>query len=241
MPQHESAPEATGFHGAMAGMSLSDVIQLNGNNGFSGCITVRQGTKTGRIFFREGKIVHAEQGNHSGELAFYDIMEWRSGHFSLEPNISTTSHTIQKSTQFVLMEALRLIDERRATQEVTPPEAAAPDVAAKRSNQQGVGVRLKAIPGVNYAVLTGKDGVCTEDASAEGEALAAKTAYLAVIGNQIGASLGAGDVRAIAARRSTEHFLVLVAKNHYLGVRVDGSREIGAAEAEILKLLGPAT
>ncbi len=93
MTPTEPKTESEGFHGDVTGLSLSDVIQLNGQNGFSGCITVQHGSRTGRIFFREGKIIHAEQAGKSGEEAFYDIMEWRSGHFSLERNVSTTSHT----------------------------------------------------------------------------------------------------------------------------------------------------
>jgi len=240
MTAKPSTTEPDGFHGDVTGLSLSDVIQLNANNAFSGCITVHQGDRLGRIFFRDGKIVHAEQGGKLGEEAFYEIMEWRTGHFSLEPNISTTSHSIQRSTQFVLMEAHRLMDERRAGRAAAPP-AAAPEVSAKRpAPATGMAARLKPVAGVRHAVLVGKNGACADGTSAEGEALAGKAAYLAVMGNQIGARLGAGEVRSAAARSAADQLLVLVAKNHYLGVELDPGRELGAAEAEIVKLLGPA-
>jgi predicted regulator of Ras-like GTPase activity (Roadblock/LC7/MglB family) len=233
----ESTKEATGFHGDVAGLSLADVIQLNGNNGFSGCITVQQGSEAGRIFFRDGRIVHAEQGGKSGEAAFYEIMEWSSGHFSLAPNVSTTSHTIQKSTQFVLMEAHRLIDERRAGH--LPPPPAEPEASGDVAAPPSTGTLLKAVAGVERAVQLGKDGVSLDGGSPEDEVLAGEAAYLAVMANRIGASLGAGEVRSIAVRRAAGHLLVLAARTGYLGVLVDARREPAAAEAEIRKLLGP--
>jgi len=234
----EPAEESEGFHGDVTGLSLSDVIQLNGHNGFSGCITVQQGTRTGRIFFREGKIIHAEQGGKLGEEAFYDIMEWRSGHFSLERNVSTTSHTIQKNTQFILMEAHRLMDERRAGR-ATPP--AVPSVAPPALPRPGTSAlvdRVKGAAGVTYAVLLGKDGSCVEDTSFAATALAGRAAYLAMMGSRLGASLGAGDTRSLALHGKAQHLLLLASKSHYLGVLADGAAELGAVEADVLKLLG---
>ena len=243
MARHDTAPDAPGFHGDVTGLSLSDVIQLNGNNGFSGCITVQNEARIGRIFFRDGKIVHAEQGGKVGEAAFNELMEWSSGHFSLEPNISTTSHTIQKSTQFVLMEALRLIDEKRAGRaEPSPAATPAPAPApAKPPPMPGLTSRLKALQGVRVAVLVGKDGRCSEEPSAETDALAGRVAYLAMAGDRIGASLGTGEVRAIAARRSTEHLLILVSRSQYLGVLIDGARDFPTVESDVVRLLGPAS
>ncbi|GEJ56516.1 DUF4388 domain-containing protein [Anaeromyxobacter diazotrophicus] len=237
----ESAGEPQGFRGDVTGLELSDVIQLNGNNGFSGCITVQQGDRTGRIFFREGKVIHAEQGGKLGEEAFYDIMEWRSGHFSLEPNVSTTSHSVEKSTTFILMEAHRLMDERRAGRPAAPapvaPAAAAAAPAPARTAAATVVERVKGAAGVSYAVLLGKDGACVEDGSFEGATLAGRAAYLALMGSRLGASLGAGDIRSMALHGKGQHLLLLAGKNHYLGVTAEGTSELGAVEAEVLKLL----
>ncbi len=238
MKPNETAEETEGFHGDVTGLSLSDVIQLNGHNGFSGCITVQQGSRTGRIFFREGKIIHSEQGGKLGEEAFYDIMEWRSGHFSLERNVSTTSHTIQKNTQFILMEAHRLMDERRAGRATPPPVPAAPTPTPAKPGAAVLVDRVKGAAGVTYAVLLGKDGSCVEDTSFAGAALAGRAAYLAMMGSRLGASLGAGDTRSLALHGKAQHLLLLASKSHYLGVLADGAAELGAIEADVLKLLG---
>jgi predicted regulator of Ras-like GTPase activity (Roadblock/LC7/MglB family) len=241
MTSHQPAGDPEGFRGDIAGLSLSDVIQLNGQNGFSGCITVQQDSRVGRIFFREGKIIHAEQGGKSGEEAFYEIMDWRSGYLSLERNVSTTSHTIQKSTQFILMEALRVMDERRAGRPPAPSPlpAASPAPAPAPKPASSVVGRVKGVPGITYAVLLGKDGTCVDDASFAGTNLAGKAAYLAMMANQVGASLGAGEVRSLALHGKAQHLLLLAGKSQYLGMLADGGAELGAVEADVLKLLGP--
>ena len=252
MTSREPAVEPEGFHGDVTGLSLSDVIQLNGANAFSGCITVRHGSALGRIFFREGRIIHAEQGGKTGEEAFYDVMEWSSGHFSLEQNVSTTSHTIQRSTQFILMEALRTIDERRAGRPAaTPspapsPAAAAPaptpaPAAAPARSSVALLEAVKVTPGVTYAALVAKDGTCVEDAAFAGTALAGKAAWFAMLGDQVGALLGSGDLRSFALRGTKEHLLLFAGRGgRYLAVLVEAAAELGAVDAHVQKLLGAA-
>ncbi len=236
-PTKDSAGRTEGFQGSVAGLGLADVIQLNGNNRFSGCITVQNGGSVGRIFFREGRIIHSEQGERSGEDAFYDVMAWRSGRFSLEPNVSTTSHTIDMSAQHLLMEAHRVIDERRAGLEMPtqrPRDAAPP---GSRNSAAAVLERLRGVPGVAYAVVMGKDGACVDDSTFEGEALAGKAAYVAMVGNQLGAIFRTGLLRSAVVHGTARHMLLLAAKSHYLSLSIEGA-EAGAVEADARKLLG---
>src|SRR6185369_5000208 len=83
-----------GFKGAVAGLPLSDVIQLKGHNMFTGCIFVEYGEKRGVIYFQDGEIVHAEQGNVEGEKAFFEIIKWPGGKFDIEAKITAERHTI---------------------------------------------------------------------------------------------------------------------------------------------------
>src|SRR5689334_9857221 len=61
---------ATGFEGGVAGLGLSDLLQLNAQNRFSGCFRIEHEQSLGVIFFRDGEIVHAERGDLVGEPAF---------------------------------------------------------------------------------------------------------------------------------------------------------------------------
>jgi len=80
-----------GFVGAVSGMSLADIIQVKGGNCYSGCLTVEHKNNSGAIFFRDGEIVHAEQGGLQGEEAFYHILMWEGGRFQSKPKVATTS------------------------------------------------------------------------------------------------------------------------------------------------------
>jgi predicted regulator of Ras-like GTPase activity (Roadblock/LC7/MglB family) len=235
MATPSDAGRSTGFEGEVAGLSLPDVLQLNGNNRFSGCIAVQYGTSRGLIFFREGEVVHAEQGGHSGEEAFYDIMEWRAGRFTLQPNVATTSRTIQKSVQHLLIEAHRVLDERRAGRGSAPaPAPSEPRTSGVRATLQ----RVASVAGVRHAALMTPDGKCIEDRSFESEALAGEVAYLAMLANQLGTAFRAGAVQSAAVQGSAGHLLLLASKsNHYLGVQVRGDAEVGAVEAEVRRQL----
>src|SRR5215831_10835878 len=95
-PEESTKKTHDGFEGEVAGMGLSDLVQLNARIRFSGCFRIRHGDDLGLIFFRDGDIVHAEQGKKSGEEAFFEMLAWPAGRFSVEPNVVTARRTIQK-------------------------------------------------------------------------------------------------------------------------------------------------
>jgi predicted regulator of Ras-like GTPase activity (Roadblock/LC7/MglB family) len=234
-PIRSSKDASEGFEGAVAGLGLSDVIQLNGQNRFSGCIAVHYDISTGLVFFRDGEIIHAEQGAHVGEQAFYEIMQWPGGRFSLQPNVATTSHSIKRSMNYLLIEAHRLMDERRSGRTESP--SSEPEVEPKRDRAMTVVDRIREIPGVAYAVLLTKDGARLGDESYEGESLEGKTAYLAMLAGRLGQVFGAGEVLAATVQGTDQHLLLLATKQHHLSVLVKGDSQPGAVESEIRKLV----
>lgn len=225
--------QAEGFRGDLAGLSLPDIVQLTTSNGFSGCVTIQHEDRVGRIFVREGRVIHAEQGGRTGEPAFWDIMEWRSGHFGLQANVSTTAHTIQKSAQHLLMDALRVVDERRAGRPAPPP-AAAP--APPEDGGRTLVDHVVTVPGVAGAVVVDRGGTCVcGGGTPEAEILAAQGAYLALLSERIGELLGGGTLRAAVARGDADHLLVLGGRNGHLGLRVAGAADLAAVEASVRK------
>jgi len=234
-PKNESQQSAIeGFEGSVAGLGLTDVIELNANNRFSGCISVRHGNSTGLIFFRDGEVIHAEQDGIRGESAFYEMMRWPGGRFSLEPNVATTSRTIERSWKFLLMEAHRLMDEWRLGRQQAAGRA--PPVPASGPGGSTM-QRIRQIPGVAYAVLLGKDGIRVGDDSYEAEKLEGQTAYLAMLGKRFGQIFDVGDVLAGTVHGMEQHLLLLASRTHDLSVLVKGTEQPGAIEAEIRKLV----
>jgi predicted regulator of Ras-like GTPase activity (Roadblock/LC7/MglB family) len=227
--------EQEGFVGAISGMSLADIIQVNGNNRYSGCMVIEHLGKIGMIFLREGEIVHAEQGALVGEEAFYAIMGWSGGSFRSEPKVATTSRTINQPLGFLVLEAFRRIDEAKNKPQ-TEQQAPA------NSGKGGEGVsdinsKLKVIPDLELALIMTKEGQVVDDTSYEAEFLGAHSLFLGLFAGQIGSQFGVGDVKSVTVHGTDHHLFLFDSKRHFLGVSTKGSGNVNALDAEIRKVL----
>lgn len=227
----------TGFKGALAGLSLTDVIQLKGHNKYTGAITVEYGSSQGVIYFVDGEIIHAELGGESGEQAIYQIIKWPGGTFNIHPEMTSNVCTIHYRTDFLLLEALRRLDEENAGSAVNT--SAGPSVTPRRTMSK-IAARLLEIGNITYAVLLDKKGVPLQDASLEAVALAAKGLFLARTGNQLGDLMGLGEIKAAAVHTTNFHLLMYDSKQHYLSIAVKPDCNLDSVEAEIKSALVPA-
>jgi hypothetical protein len=231
------ADNINGFQGAVAGLSLTDVIQLKGHNKYTGCITVIYGNSEGIIYFADGEIIHAVQGNETGEEAIYQIIKWPGGNFNIHPEMTSNVCTIHYRTDFLLLEALRRLDEERANG-MDSGGGNGPSVTPRRTMSK-VAARLQQINGVTYAVLLDKNGTPLQDTSVEATSLAAKGLFLAKTGNQMGELLGLGDAKAAAVHTCDFHMLIYDSKQHYLGIAVKPEFNLDSVEGEIKLALMP--
>ena len=106
-----------GFAGTLRNIQLTDIIQMCCLAGASLCIRVNKDTNHGMIFVQEGEVVHAQCGNIQGIKAFFTILGWHSGHFETLEAPEIQSPTIKEPCQFLLMEAMRLVDEQSTEQQ----------------------------------------------------------------------------------------------------------------------------
>jgi hypothetical protein len=231
------AENISGFQGAVTGLSLTDVIQLKGHNKYTGCITVIYGNHEGVIYFADGEIIHAVQGIETGEEAIYQIIKWPGGNFNMHPEMTSNICTIHYRTDFLLMEALRRLDEERAG--VTAPENGSGPSVTPRRTMSKVAARLHEINGVTYAVLLDKEGTPLQDTSIEATALANKGLFLAKTGNKLGELMGLGDIKAAAVHTHDFHMLMYDSKQHYLSIAVKPEFNLESVEGEIKSALMP--
>ena len=72
------------------------------------------------MFFDEGQIKHAAYGSLKGDEAVYKALTWPGGNFQIDFEGRSTEQTTTRSTQGLLMEGLRLVDEagREAKEDV---------------------------------------------------------------------------------------------------------------------------
>ena len=225
----DSRGAPSGFEGGVAGLGLSDLIQLNAANRFSGCFRVRFDDRVGLIFFRDGDVVHAEQDGKVGEEAFCDILEWPRGTFDAEPNVVTARRTIQKKCEHLLLDAHRVIDERRARGGASPSPSSRPEPQARTSTVDVV----RAVPDVSTAVVLTRDGVRLGEGGYEEDALAGKVAYVALCGAELGTLFQAGELRSATVQASLHHVLLYSTRSHYLGASTAPESDPVAVDAAI--------
>jgi hypothetical protein len=70
------------------------------------------------MFFTDGQINHALYGDLKGDPAVYKVLTWTAGSFEIDFAGSSDEQTTTQSTQGLLLEGLRLLDEsNRDTEE----------------------------------------------------------------------------------------------------------------------------
>lgn len=116
---------AAGFAGAMAIDGLPDLIQLCALSSTTSALRIRHGERRGAIWFERGLVMHAEQDGHAGLPAFFDILGWNDGEFSVERGALAPARSIVQKATELLIEALRRQDE--ATRDLPAESLAALD------------------------------------------------------------------------------------------------------------------
>ncbi len=99
-----------GFSGSLADMGVVDLVQAFEMGRKTGIIHIR-GDKSGTLFFREGKVIDAELGRARGEGAFYGMLHNDNGLFEVQFAPVERPELINVSTQALLLEGARRLDE----------------------------------------------------------------------------------------------------------------------------------
>ena len=110
------------FHGSLEDMSLVDLIQTMELGRKTGIIYLYKGGMIGKIYFSEGKVINAILGDVVGEEAIYRMFLWSEGTFKIEfRDVSGIEETINSTTQAIIMEGMRRLDEIERYNEQLPP------------------------------------------------------------------------------------------------------------------------
>lgn len=115
------------FQGSLSELPLPDVIQLVSSSGKTGCFHLTDGDIKGQIYIQEGRIVHAQVEDLSGEEAVYQLAIWSRGEFFFETGAGVAANTITKTNTNLLMEAARRLDEWRVLQKKVPSMELVPE------------------------------------------------------------------------------------------------------------------
>jgi DNA-binding response OmpR family regulator len=111
----------TRFSGSLEDMGVVDLLQTFEVSRKSGVARVSDGRREAKIYFRDGKVVDAELGRLRGEEAVYRALILASGDFEVEFCPVQNEDIIPTSTQGLLMEGMRRVDEWGRQLEQLPP------------------------------------------------------------------------------------------------------------------------
>lgn len=121
-------PPSRSMSGSIEEIPLPDLIQLLSTSRKSGVLVLRSDLGTGKIYLRTGQIYFAsidEGFDVSPRKAMYRMLSWSTGFFELEPpDDRTVLEEIQDSTEALLMEGMRQMDELKVIGEKLPAPSA---------------------------------------------------------------------------------------------------------------------
>jgi DNA-binding response OmpR family regulator len=113
----------TRLSGSLEDMGVVDLLQTFEVSRKSGIARISDGRREARVYFRDGKVVDAELGRLRGEEAVYRSLIWNTGTFAVEFCPVSNEDVIPTTTQGLLMEGMRRVDEWGRLLEQLPPLA----------------------------------------------------------------------------------------------------------------------
>ena len=144
----------TRFVGRLSDMPVVDVIQTIEVSRKSGVIQfVGERDQQAAIYFRDGKVIDAEAGALQGEDAVYRLLTWIDGDFEVMFRTVRRREVVTVSSQGLLMEGMRRLDEWTLLLEQLPSLRAKFEV-----DTDELVARLGDIPDSNNQILRLIDG-----------------------------------------------------------------------------------
>lgn len=151
--EHRDQSGKQKFTGALSDIGVVDLLQTIDNSKKSGVLHLSSGQQRGALYFRNGNPVDAELGSLRGARAIYRALVWTEGSFEIDFRDVRREDVIQTSTQGVLMEGLRRLDEWGRLLEQLPDLDSVFEV-----NDEELLERLAEIPDEINAILKLFDG-----------------------------------------------------------------------------------
>ncbi len=179
MEDIHSADISPSLNGSLSLTNVTDLIQFLASSYKSGMIQLtKHPEKTdGKIFFASGTITSVSTNTLSGLEALSYILSWNQGEFQFSPDVTSIEKNIGFSVQHSIMEAAVLHDQRSNSNSGNKGTASKSSMSSdsaleERSTIMSAPEResttvmgdLLLIPGIDAAVIVGRDGFVIESA-----------------------------------------------------------------------------
>ncbi len=117
----KQGPEQRRFYGELEQMSVTDLLQAMEMGKKSGRLVIQGDGIIGQMVFTGGRVIDANTGEIRGEEAVYRILGWDRGAFEIHFGAQDGPGTIDQTTEALLMEGMRRLDQWARVSEQLPP------------------------------------------------------------------------------------------------------------------------
>jgi CheY-like chemotaxis protein len=100
-----------GIKGNLSEISLIDWMQTLEQGRKTCALMLRSGSEAGAIYFLDGSVTHAVCGDLKGDPAVFKFLTWVDGDWEVDFRKNSPERTTTMSTQGLMMEGLRILDE----------------------------------------------------------------------------------------------------------------------------------
>ncbi|UCD71547.1 MAG: DUF4388 domain-containing protein [Syntrophobacterales bacterium] len=108
------------FMGDLSQIRLVHILRLLVSEGKTGQLMLTKGNDSGEIFVENGDITHASSTLNAGEEALLTMMTWMIGKFNFTPGVLPEEKSIRSSTDKLLAEGSKRIEEWEHLREIIP-------------------------------------------------------------------------------------------------------------------------
>lgn len=105
------APGDAVVRGNLSQMNVMDLFQSLELGHKTCALALRNQSDRCELFFSDGQINHATYGKLKGDEAVFKVLSWTEGQFEIDFSRKSAEQSTTRSTQGLLMEGLRMIDE----------------------------------------------------------------------------------------------------------------------------------
>ena len=119
--ERKDSRTTSSFTGLLQDMGVVDLVQTFEIGRKSGAVSLEVDGRRASIWFRDGKVVDVEFGRFTGEVAFYRLLTYPDGKFAIEFGQVDRPDRVPLSSQGLLLEGMRRLDERSRILEQLPP------------------------------------------------------------------------------------------------------------------------
>lgn len=128
LAEHRRTSQVRSMTGNIEEVPLPDLLQLFSSSKKSGVLVVRCEADVGKLYLEQGNVVFASLNDNEDiapEKAVYRILCWQRGTFYMEgPEEREFPTRLETSTEGLLMEGMRRLDEINRLREELPPDEA---------------------------------------------------------------------------------------------------------------------